>query len=97
MNREFKAPKRVTIEITHVEDAYLYAEAKRLGIESPDVGGWVPGPRETILKKLVTASRAEQPSDSEKIAAIMVVMDDWPGSTSEKILADLKGILNGEA
>ena len=93
MNREIKEPKRVTIELTTAEEVWIQGEAKRIGLEGPDVGGWVPGARESILKKLLAGIRAEKPSDSEKIAAIMVVMDDLPGASSETILRDLKGIL----
>ena len=92
MNREFKLPKRITIELTEAEERYYRQEYKRLGIAN-NIGGWVPGPRETVIQKILEAADLPKPSDSEQMESIRILMDDWPGATSEKILADLFQIM----
>lgn len=92
MSREFKAPKRITIELTDAEERFYRAEHKRLGLDK-DIGGWIPGAKESMIKKIVKAADNKQPSDSEKIVTISIVMDDWLKAPNEIIIRDLKQIL----
>lgn len=94
MSREFKLPKRITIELTDAEERFYRQEYNRLGLgKDNDLGGWIPGPRETIISKIVEAAGIPMGSDSEQIESIRIKMDDWPGASSEVILRDLFDIM----
>lgn len=90
--KEIKMPKRITVELNAAEERYYRAEYKRLGLDK-DIGGWLPGPKETMIAKVVQASNNQQSSDSDKVASIMIVMDDWPNTKNEIIMRDLHQIL----
>lgn len=67
-NRTHKDIEKITVEITldATDIVYIQQEAKRLGLTGPDVGGWIPGPKERILSQLYGATK-ERHNDGKAV------------------------------